>query len=287
MTSAQPGWYPDPSGTPDRYRWWDGQSWTDAVGESANAQPPRGGEAPGSSTGRGRARRLLVVGLSFALFVTAGIGVGLVMWRDSTAVRAEQQPGKASAGAAGAGPTAAAGPTGQLRPSTRVANIGSASMTLPGRPYELYSDPMKLTGMLDVFFLANAPVHTRYNGTLDWSAMAGFGAVSPSLSSSTELEETGTAVLRQASARFFGGYPTTLRRVSAADQAVDGRPGVLVTAEVHYRIRHLASRFDRVTALLVRLDDGSLVVAITSVPNDAPSQLTTKAEQALESLTIG
>lgn len=228
---------------------------------------------------------MLVVGLSFALFITAGVGVGLVMWRDSAAVRAEQQPGKASAGAAGAAPTAA-GPTGQLRASTRVASIGSASMTLPGRPYELYSDPMKLTGMLDVFFLANAPVHTRYNGTLDWSAMAGFGAVSPSLGSSTELEDTATAVLRQASTRFFGGYPTTLRRVSAADQAVDGRPGVLVTAEVHYRIRHLASRFDRVTALLVRQDDGSLVVAMISVPNDAPAQLTTKAQQALESLTI-
>ncbi|NMN00674.1 hypothetical protein G1C96_1253 [Bifidobacterium sp. DSM 109958] len=26
---AQPGWYPDPSGDPDRLRWWDGEAWAE------------------------------------------------------------------------------------------------------------------------------------------------------------------------------------------------------------------------------------------------------------------
>jgi len=39
-----PGWYPDPAGVADLYRWWDGVGWTDAISESAQA--PRPGLTP-------------------------------------------------------------------------------------------------------------------------------------------------------------------------------------------------------------------------------------------------
>ena len=41
MTNA--GWYPDPAGAPDTYRYWDGQAWTGHVapaGGSLVPQPP-------------------------------------------------------------------------------------------------------------------------------------------------------------------------------------------------------------------------------------------------------
>jgi hypothetical protein len=68
---------------------------------------------------------------------------------------------------------------------------------------------------------------------------------------------------------------------------VDGRPGVLLTARVHYRIAGLPSRSDTVTTLLVRLDDGSVVAAFSSVPNDAPAELTTLAAGSITTLRIG
>ena len=27
----EPGWYPDPEGTQGRFRWWDGQQWSDEI----------------------------------------------------------------------------------------------------------------------------------------------------------------------------------------------------------------------------------------------------------------
>lgn len=42
MGSVKPkGWYPDPSGQPKKFRWWDGTQWTEALTETLWASEPR------------------------------------------------------------------------------------------------------------------------------------------------------------------------------------------------------------------------------------------------------
>ena len=53
-----------------------------------------------------------------------------------------------------------------------------------------------------------------------------------------------------------------------------------------YRITGLPSRYDDVTAILVRLDDGSVVAAFSSVPDDASEQIRTLAAASLDSLRV-
>jgi hypothetical protein len=48
----------------------------------------------------------------------------------------------------------------------------------------------------------------------------------------------------------------------------------------------LPSRYDTVTAVVVRLDDGSLIMAASSVPNDADSEVARQAADALKTLSI-
>jgi hypothetical protein len=42
---ATPGWYPDPSGTPGAFRYFDGQSWSEQTSDTPYAAPP-GGDVP-------------------------------------------------------------------------------------------------------------------------------------------------------------------------------------------------------------------------------------------------
>jgi hypothetical protein len=55
---------------------------------------------------------------------------------------------------------------------------------------------------------------------------------------------------------------------------------------VHYRVDRLPSHYDTVTALVVQLDDGSLIIAASSVPNDANTDVALQARDALRTLTI-
>jgi hypothetical protein len=288
VSNAIAGWYPDPDGVEGRYRWWDGAHWTDAVGESVDALPPDRDPRrtpPPPARSRPRGRPLVVLLLSFALFVSAGIGVGLVVWRDPVAEADRSAPGL-GATPGGGGRSTATAPTGQLDEPSRVATIESASMTLPGKPYDLPPGPTRVQDAFEVLFMADATVHDGYDGQRDWSAMVALAALPDSLAASGDLNGAAVAATQRLAARFFGGHPTTLRKVAVADQAVDGRPGVLVTAEVHYRVAQLPSRYDKVSALVVRLDEGPVVAGILSLPNDADPALTRLAQASLDSLQI-
>ena len=62
--SAQAGWYPDPGGGQDLYRYWDGRAWSAATSPHPSAPPPAQGlvgtPAPASvapkKSGKGKAK---------------------------------------------------------------------------------------------------------------------------------------------------------------------------------------------------------------------------------------
>ncbi|WP_161606031.1 DUF2510 domain-containing protein [Microlunatus speluncae] len=69
---STPGWYPDPSGAPGRFRYWDGRSWSQQTTDQPGGQP---------SDGRQRGRRrgpAVIVGL-IALVVVLGLIVFFVV----------------------------------------------------------------------------------------------------------------------------------------------------------------------------------------------------------------
>jgi hypothetical protein len=53
MAEGLPGWYPDPAGTPGRYRYWDGSQWSAVTTDNPRQPPPYdvgSGKAPGHGT---------------------------------------------------------------------------------------------------------------------------------------------------------------------------------------------------------------------------------------------
>jgi hypothetical protein len=223
-----------------------------------------------------------VVATGLAVFLTVTVTAGLLLWNDAPADSLDRNARSLDGNRSGA---SVAAPLAQLERHTRTARIGSASLVLPDDPYVVHPEPLRRAGLFDSFFWAAATVHPRYDGRRDWSSTMLLGRLSGG-SLTGDLEHNGRRVVDQMSAEFFDGHPTTVQRLQGADHAVDGHPGMLFTATVQYSVPDLASRFDTLTVLLVRLDDGSVVVAATSVPDDADPALARQAADALRSLSI-
>ena len=280
MTNApRPGWYPDPAGTADQYRWWNGHEWTNEVSPTANAPAPLGSLLGSAGTDpprrRSPLRAIVALVVIIALFLSATLGVGLWLWGGDTA-------GSRSEARA----TPAPGPRGQLDESSRIASIGAATMTLPGDPYELKADPIADRGVFDVAFFAEAEVHEQYDGDNDWSAVVALAALDPNLVDGSDPETAARTALSKLATRIYGGQRTTVSHVRVADRSVDGNSGVEVSARISYAVDRLASRYDTLAAVVVRLDDGSYVAAFSSVPDDADPVVHRLARTSLDSLAI-
>lgn len=86
MQIEKPGWYPDPSGRSDLYRWWTGNGWTNWMSSDSQAPPPEmsGSRAAVVQPRRQRdvARTGTLVGLSIlvVLAIVAAMTMGGVMY---------------------------------------------------------------------------------------------------------------------------------------------------------------------------------------------------------------
>lgn len=288
---TEPGWYADPAAPTVLFRWWDGQSWTDALSESVKAPPPEVAIPIETSPRRRRrrhrspVRRVVAAAAGFALFLAASAGAASLIWGDPPSPISNPAP--VGSDSPTVGPTAAASvPPGRLDTSTRVATIGSASLTLPDDPYVIYPDPLSVHQVFDQLFWASTTVHPSYDGRRDWSATVFLGHVSNPVDP-PDLEAQGQQTMNQLSQTIFDRHGTTLKGVVSSDRSVDGRPGLLFTGRVNYSVTHLPSRYDTLQTLIVRLDDGSVIVAGASVPNDTDPSTARLALAALDTLHIG
>ncbi len=106
-TAPRPGWYPDPAGTPDLFRWWDGADWAEAISESPRAPSPplhsparAGDELVRRRPSRFRTAVALLV--CVALFLSATVGLGLAIFGEGPGVDRGSRPSPAMPGAVGA-----------------------------------------------------------------------------------------------------------------------------------------------------------------------------------------
>jgi hypothetical protein len=95
QSSPEPGWYPDPAGSPN-LRWWNGVSWSDAThalpGASpqsipAPAYPSIFGDDPGPADGRRGRGAWVAVAMVVVLLGIAGVAVAFLFSAVSSQTR--------------------------------------------------------------------------------------------------------------------------------------------------------------------------------------------------------
>jgi hypothetical protein len=275
--TPRPGWYPDPAddaAADAGYRWWDGTTWTDHTADHAYAPSPDDVLAVGPPRRQSRMVRAVAWTVVVALVLTTSAGALLLLW-SGPSTGSGTQPDEAAASVGG-----------QLDERARRASIGPVTMDLPPSPYKVSGGTHQVPGVLDVVFIAEATVHPRTDQHSEWTSMTCLASVNERLADDFDLDEDSVATVRKLAGKIYGSASTEVDHVDVSDHAVDGHSGVQVTARVSYEIAGLPSRYDDVTAILVRLDDGSVVVAFSSVPDDASEQIRTLAAASLDSLRI-
>ena len=89
-----PGWYPDPAGTPNRFRYWDGRTWSSDTTDDPAAGPigAGGGGGAGSPPGQDRRGRLGPLIAALAVLVVLVL-IGVLVVRGLFADRPIVDPG--------------------------------------------------------------------------------------------------------------------------------------------------------------------------------------------------
>jgi hypothetical protein len=138
---AVSGWYPDPGGSPDRYRYWDGSHWSAETTDNPAAPPP---STPGSSTSRAGRRTGWIVGLVAMLIVIVVVGVLAIrsLSGGGTAVSDPNPPESTTSGWDDSSPlpTASPSPTPSKSPSTDSNPHGQVACAA-GDPYAAAAHP--------------------------------------------------------------------------------------------------------------------------------------------------
>lgn len=77
--SSTPGWYPDPAGTPGRFRYWDGRAWSATTTTDPSQPPPAAATTPSQPADQSRrpGRGLLIGIIATALVLVVVVVLGV------------------------------------------------------------------------------------------------------------------------------------------------------------------------------------------------------------------
>jgi hypothetical protein len=317
------GWFADPSGKINTFRWWDGQSWTrwlsadagapdpgpvPAVGRPATATATADFPPPDPSTSSGpmlaepvearhppakpsddprptpaedlaafappdpadRVVRLpaaaaVIVGGVLLAIIAVGAIISLTADRPLT--------GPAVPPPAPTEPP----PAVEYDPTARTYVMEELKVVLPTAPFSCDTQPRDVPGVFPSSFGCTAPVHIDYNEEKsDWVAATGMGLVDEELKLDPDLTAIAALTFNAVVVRNYDLDEITIKKRKTerlAEIAPEGK-ALLVSAEIHYDYRGLASRYDRVVVAVFALESGRHAAWYALRPNDSPKDVT-------------
>ena len=283
--TAEPGWFPDPSGDPETFRWWDGAAWTRWLSRDAGIPAPLVGAgsatpADGSAPATPAEER---VGLPAAVVITLAVVVVALVVVGATVVLTSSSVASGPAVAPPSG-TREVVVTYDSR-SGRV-TVGELSYVQPDDPYECSESPHPILPAFASEIGCDALIHEDYAAGKSSYANTGLGTVPDDLVVDGDLERTGKNVF--AALRGLGySFPTTLER--SRTQTTPWGPAdtvLLISAEVHYDQKGLPSSYDRMIVLIVELDDGGYAALFSIRPDDVRPATLEVLNDSLDTITV-
>lgn len=306
------GWFADPSGKVDTFRWWDGESWTRwlsteraapepgpvprrAAPETGPPAPPDPPPSPEQTLAEPVEAQLpyappdpadRVVGIPAAAAILVGgillaiVAVGAIV--SLTADRPLTGPAVAPP------PPTEAPLTLTFDSASRSAAADELRAVLPGRPFFCDVGTREMPALFTSALSCNSVVHPDYDDKGSaWAANTGVGVLDDQVRSVKGLREMAARTASGLITRNYTVDDVTIKKVENVpydDVAPEGKAR-RVTAELHVSYPDLPSAYDRMTVIVFELESGDHVAWWALEPEDSPKAVTEALEASAATVT--
>lgn len=274
------GWYADPSGKVDTYRWWNGGAWTRWLsadpaagdpGPSPAINPPPSTEpapAPTAYAAPDPADRVVRLPAAAAIILggvlLAVIAVGVII--SLTADRPLTGPAVAPP------PPTEAPLVVTYDATSRAASVEELRVVLPGTPFSCDDQPGEVPGLSPSAVTCRALVHQDYDGKgSSWAAATGIALLEED-QTETDLRQLLATTASNLIRRDYDADDIEIKKAGNRpfpDVAPEGRARI-VRAELHLSYRGLPTAYDTIRVALFHLESGRYAAWWAFLPNDSP-----------------
>jgi Protein of unknown function (DUF2510) len=298
------GWFADPAGKVNTFRWWDGRAWTRWLSADPTASGPGAEGRPTEPTPTpavvdpvhaegvdlvdlpppdpvDRVVRLptaaaIVVAVVLLTVVAVGAIVSLTTDRPLTGPPVgppppTQTPSKMS-----------------YDPGTRKVSFEEMQFIAPRAPFVCNTDPQKVSGTFIWEFGCTADVHRNYdkkNGS--WVTAVGMGSLDDRLQASDDLATIASQTFAALLPPNYSSVKATVkkRKIQRLTGVAPVDRAVLLSADVHFSKPGLATKYDRVVLVVVKLQSGQHVAWYAMRANDSPKDVVKALEDSTKTVT--
>ena len=298
------GWFTDPGGKVSTFRWWNGEAWTRWLSADPHAADPGPEPQPPGLTGAPAAENATstepldlaalpppnpadrVVKLPAAVAIVATvvlltlIAVGAIV--SLTADRPLTGPPVAPPGPTQAPPTIA------YDPATRKVSFEEMRFIAPGQPFTCDPEPGKLLGIFTSVFSCSARVHGNYDKKgANWVTVVAMGQLDDKLETGGDLPTIASRTFTELLTPAYGMVKATVKKQKIQwlkGIAPDGH-AVLLSADVHVSTPGLATQYDRVVLVVVKLQSGQHLAWYAMRANDSKADVRKALQASADTLT--
>jgi len=286
--NAPSGWYPDPGGQPDLYRFWCGSTWSASTSTNPASPPP--GVVPPRSQAAGATSHLPAKRsasgwfIGAAAFVLVLVVVAVLAFRSLGSDAPLPTPTPGSPSSAGTCPDAVLPPVSP--PPQTGDRVASGKLTYPrlAAPFSAPKWDRRVPFGRDVQN-QDAVVETTLDKKVTWVAavliarlLAGDGFFGP--------EQGAKVVAGCVVARFYGEAEVSREDRRNTATTVDGRPAWTIEAHLGFQLPDIETTGETMIIVVVDTGDGEAGLFYASVPDTSP-RFTKPARDALAGLRVG
>ena len=311
MGVTDSGWFADPGGKANTFRWWDGKAWTrwlsadptapdpgpppDSQPDPPSLPPPqRAAEPepvapadqaldldalpppnPADRVVRLPAAAAIVVTVVLLTVIAVGAIVSITADRPLTGPAVDPPP-----------PTQ---PPAKIAydPATRNVSFEEMTFIAPAAPFSCDPEPREVPGTFTSAFTCQALVHRNYDKKNNsWTASVALVRLDDRLRASGNLTSIASETLGAIAGQ---NYPTkvTVRKLKSNKLvriAPDGK-AVHLSAELHVSVPNLPTRYDRLVLAVFELESGQHVAWYSLQPNDSPKDVGKARQNSAKTVT--